>query len=385
MDSDEQELDVLALEPWLGGSHRAFLETWARRSAHRVEILGLPARHWKWRMRSASWELARKLREGRRRPPDLLFASDYLDVPAFYGWMPAAWSRVPLLCYFHENQLTYPDREESVELADRDHTFGFINLLSAARADGVLFNSAWHREDLSRAAQGLLRLLPHPNPGEPFRRAMARATVAYPGIELDRIPLGPGPATDSPLRIAFNHRWEHDKDPAAFLRGVQRAARLGLAEQGFELVLLGEEFQQAPNGCAELLEALGPRVRHAGFLPARSDYVGWLGRCDLVVSTARHEFFGMAVLEAMAAGCAPLLPHRLSYPELLPEAWHGTCLYRGEEELAGRLLESAGGRESLRRPSSRTARREAAAPFGADRAAEVLDRACAACRASGAG
>ena len=44
-----------------------------------------------------------------------------------------------------------------------------------------------------------------------------------------------------------------------------------------------------------------------------------LGRCDIAVSTAFHEFFGLSVVEAAAAGCLPLVPRRLSYPEIFDE------------------------------------------------------------------
>ncbi len=59
----------------------------------------------------------------------------------------------------------------------------------------------------------------------------------------------------------------------------------------------------------------------------RADYLDYVAQCDLVVSCAKHEFFGVAVVEAVASGCIPLLPNALSYPELIRPPWHSTTLY----------------------------------------------------------
>ena len=57
----------------------------------------------------------------------------------------------------------------------------------------------------------------------------------------------------------------------------------------------------------------------------------------MVVSTASQENFGIAVVEAVAAGCYPLLPRALSYPEVLPPRMHEEHLYRDLPDLLTRL------------------------------------------------
>ena len=54
---------------------------------------------------------------------------------------------------------------------------------------------------------------------------------------------------------------------------------------------------------------------------------------SIVVSTAAHEFFGISIVEALYLGCIPVLPRELSYPEILPEKFHSSCLYRDFGEL----------------------------------------------------
>ena len=64
--------------------------------------------------------------------------------------------------------------------------------------------------------------------------------------------------------------------------------------------------------------------------------------CGLQMSlpvTAKHEFLGLSVLEAMYCGCYPLLPDRLSYPEILKAGNCEYLLYSSIADLEVRLQE----------------------------------------------
>jgi glycosyltransferase involved in cell wall biosynthesis len=58
------------------------------------------------------------------------------------------------------------------------------------------------------------------------------------------------------------------------------------------------------------------KISHFGYVENRDDYYKMLVQGDIVVSTARHEFFGISIVEAVRAGCFPVVPKRLVYPEL---------------------------------------------------------------------
>lgn len=375
--SPVSSLNVLALEPWLGGSHRAFLESWRARSAHALEILGLAPRSWKWRMSAGAWELAREISTRAGRAPDALVVSDYVDLPGLLGFLPASYRSVPTLLYFHENQLTYPARPHpsgTESAQERDHHHGFTNILSCLRADTVVFNTRYHLDAFAAAADALLARLPKPNPRADLAKRLGRAQVVPVGIELEGIPLGPGAPQGRPLRVAFNHRWEHDKDPATFLRAAREALRRGAR---LELALFGERYGDLPPGVPELLDELEEVTLQTGFVADRKAYVEALGSCDVVASSARHEFYGVSVLEGLAAGCRPLLPARLSYPELLPRALHPEALYDEDQVMVERLVQAAATPAPARDPDRRAAWRAVVTPHAAARTAEELDRLCA--------
>lgn len=318
-------------------------------------------------MQAGAWELAKRLRG--RPVPDVLFASDYLDLPAFRGFAPAEWARVPCLLYLHENQLTYPQQECARE-GERDTSYGFTNLMSCVAAQQVVFNSEFHREDFGAAATALLARLPRPNPTAEFQASLASSRVIPPGAPVKSIELGSGNQPGSPLRILFNHRWQFDKDPLTFLGAMARLAKSGAA---FELVLLGERSSRPAPEMARAIAKLEARVVHQGFAPERADYLRWLASCDLAVSCAQHEFFGISTVEAMAAGVQPLLPHRLSYPELVGLDPEELVLYNDTDVLHQRLLRFAQDPAPLRDASRRHHWREVALGWSDDHSIQALD------------
>ncbi len=365
------ELDILALEPWFGGSHRCFLEGWQRHSRHHVRILGLPPRHWRWRMQASALTLAE--RAGRGPRPDLLWVSDYIDLARLRGFLPPDWRSLPTLAYFHENQLTYPQPTGKASTPSTpDLSPGFANILTAIAADDLVFSSRFHLEDFARAARELLARLPRPRPRSALERALGGAAVVHPGIDLASLPLGPGPGQDAPLRIVWCHRWEHDKDPASFLRALRDAREAG---GRFELVLLGEGALATGRSWDEHLLDLAPLIRHRGFADDRSEYVRLLGSCDLVVATAHHEFYGISLLEAVACGCAPLAPRRLAYPETLSGSL-SEGLYASKDELVQRIVQAAHSPQRSR--GVRALRRMELAEHDQKKSAAQLDDRCTA-------
>ena len=119
--------------------------------------------------------------------------------------------------------------------------------------------------------------------------------------------------------MLWPHRWEHDKGPGELLSLADEWTQ----KLGIRWTILGERFRKVPEAMKVMLERHAHAIDHAGFVPDRSAYLEHLGRCDWVLSTARHEFFGIAVVEALLCGCLPWLPDRLSYPELLPAIARG--------------------------------------------------------------
>ena len=129
-----------------------------------------------------------------------------------------------------------------------------------------------------------------------------------------------GSSNDEPIRIVWPHRWEHDKNPDLF-RDI--LFELENRNCDFQVSILGEKTTSIPESISEINSKLKNKIIHFGFLSSKEEYYKVLSKSDIVLSTANHEFQGLAVMEAAILGCYPLCPNRLAYPEYLPEK----CLY----------------------------------------------------------
>ena len=131
-------MNILILEPYFTGSHATWAIGYAANSQHRVTLLTLPGRFWKWRMHGGAVTLARQFL-AKETTPDLILATDMLDLTTFLALTRARTSQIPTALYFHENQLSYPWSPSDRDLRQgRDLHYGFINYASALAAKAEL-------------------------------------------------------------------------------------------------------------------------------------------------------------------------------------------------------------------------------------------------------
>lgn len=337
----------LLLEPFYGGSHRDVAEGLVQASRHRIDLMSMSARFWRWRMGGAALHFVRRLPDLSRY--DGLLVCGLMSLTDLKALAPVPFP--PTAVYFHENQLTYPVAEGEAW----DAALAWTNVTTALAAERVIFNSHAHRSAFLHALPALVRLMPDYRPGWVVEAVRDKSSVIYPGC---RFPASdpPGTATrrEGPPLIVWNHRWEYDKDPSTFFRALNVLAERG---HDFRLAVLGERYRRAPDVFQSARIQHGSRILQYGFVPSRDAYLDWLRKGSVVVSTAIQENFGIAVIEAVRCGCLPVLPNRLSYPELIPEEDHSVCLYDDFEALVetlGAVVSDPKRFEETRRRLSRT-------------------------------
>lgn len=308
-------MKIALIEPFMAGSHASWAEEYAERSRHEVKIFALAGRHWKWRMHGGAVTLAREFLAAGFRP-ELLLATDMLDLTTFLALTRTATCEIPTAIYFHENQLTYPWSPDDSDLPQqRDAHYAFINYASALAADRVLFNSDYHRLAFLAELPHFLKSFPDAHEMTTVKPLEGKSQTLSLGLDLKRFdayqPSVPFAEDHCPL-ILWNHRWEYDKNPEEFFQALFQ-----LQDQGvqFEVAVLGEAYRNQPEIFTIAQERLKEKIVHWGYVDDFPRYAEWLWRADILPVTSLHDFFGVSVVQALYCQCYPLLPQRLAYPE----------------------------------------------------------------------
>lgn len=327
---------ILFLEPFFGGSHKDFALGFKEHSRYDVDLVTLPARFWKWRMRGAALHFLSQIKTTDNY--DAIFATDMMDLTDFIGL--SRNTLPPILLYFHENQLSYPLAPGE----KRDFHMGFTNIVSAGAADRVMFNSRFHYQRFVREAGLLIERLPDFRPDKMLEEIQNKSEIAYPGCRFNAGVMDMEHKMVEPPLIIWNHRWEHDKNPESFFAALKI---LDKEDIPFSLAVLGENFEKSPRIFQQAREWFKDRIQVFGFLDSRQEYLSWLKKGSIVISCADQENFGISVVEAVRYGCLPLLPDRLSYPELIPQEYHSQVIYRSESDLVEKLKAMLAGFQAL--------------------------------------
>ncbi len=304
---------ILLLSPYDAMSHRCWRENLvAQFPEHDFIQIALPPRHFNWRFRGNSLTLA--FDERLQDVYDLIIATSMTDLAALKG-MTETIAGVPAVLYFHENQFAYPQQPAHNPLHDVERQI--TSLYSALAADKLIFNSNYNRTTFITGVAQLLNKMPDLVPEGINQILTERSQVAPVPIPDECYVNGQRPEK---LQIVWNHRWEYDKG----LKDLEEIVR-GLIEAAVPLTfhVVGQRFRHVPKELERVRDQLhrAGSLGAYGFIKERSEYLKLLSSCHCVLSTALHEFQGLAVQEAMAAGCHAVVPDRLAYPEYVDPAW----------------------------------------------------------------
>ncbi|WP_237065550.1 tRNA-queuosine alpha-mannosyltransferase domain-containing protein [Microbulbifer guangxiensis] len=322
-------MKVLLLSAYDAGSHKH----WRRGLVEAIPdwqwtVLTLPPRYFSWRIRgnSLSWGRGEDAAE-LRQPWDLIVATSMTDLSALRGLVPEI-ARVPTVVYFHENQFAYPRSKDAFQSVEPQ----LLNIYTALCADLLLFNSEFNRRTLLDGARRLLKRFPDCVPTGVCEEVEGKSRVLPVPVENDLFQPGSSRAElpEETLVITWAARWEYDKGPERLLQILDGLVERGI---GFRLNLLGESFRNSPAEFEEIRRRFGQQLQALGYQASTEAYRQLLGGSHVFLSTAHHEFQGLAVMEACALGCSPLVPDEQAYPDYYP----AQCRYGSVGEAVNRL------------------------------------------------
>ena len=328
----KKKLNICLIEPFYSGSHKRWVDDYQSYSKHNIEILTLKGVYWKWRMHGGAITLAEKFNKKYQHKgiPDLILTTDMLNLPVFASFINKS---IPIITFFHENQLTYPwSSKDRDKIKNRDHHYGFINYSTALKSNKIMFNSNFHLESFINALKIFLKQFPDHRGLKNIELIKKKSIVSYLGIDLKQFDKFKFKKINKNPIILWNHRWEYDKNPELFFNILKE---LKNDNYKFNLVILGEEFSTEMEIFKLARNYFSKEILHMGYSNSFEEYAKWLWKSDLLPVTSYQDFFGISIMEATYCNVIPILPSRLSYPELFPN--NDSIFYSNKNELILKL------------------------------------------------
>ena len=310
-----KRLKGLILSAYDAGSHK-YWRNGIEKGLHEIDwtALSLPARFFSWRIRGNPISFISRYAEELAQKYDFMVVTSMVDLAVLKGLVPSL-SKIPSIVYFHENQFEYPKSERQKSVLEAQ----MVNLYSAMAADSIIFNSEFNKTTFIGGCDQLMNKLPDFTLTDLSSRLLRKSSVIPVPIadhlfEYSRCDF----LANSPVKILWNHRWEYDKGPDRLLMFL---IELRKRQIPFEINIVGEQFRSVPPEFDQIKSAFSMQIRSFGYISNIDAYNELLSQSDIVLSTAIHEFQGVAVMEAVAAGCLPLVPSRLSYKEYIESTY----------------------------------------------------------------
>ncbi|MDY0359996.1 MAG: DUF3524 domain-containing protein [Desulforegulaceae bacterium] len=308
----------LFIEPYYGGSHKVFCEGLKKFSTHEIDIVKLGSENFKWKIRGASWYFKSKIKNIYEY--DGIIMTDMINLSDFRALYKK--KIPPVLFYFHENQLDYP-------LANNqkiDYHLCFSNINSALSSDFLFFNSNTHKKSFLKSVNKIISRMPKDDFDVDWilSELNKKSEFIYPGCDFSKYLINKKETNKIPV-ILWNHRWDHDKNPEDFFKILSFLKRDKIK---FKLIILGEKSLKKNMLFCEAKNKFAKEIIHFGYVKDQEEYLTLLKKSDISITTSVQENFGYSVLEAINAGCIPILPKRLSYPEIISSKFHEMVLHK---------------------------------------------------------
>ena len=341
-------MKILYVEPYYTGSHKQWIEAYKKYSSHHIDVISLPGKKWKWRIHGGAVTLAEKFIKNNKKY-DLIIASDFLNLPVFKSLCSNRLNNTKIVIYFHENQITYPwpPNDKDVELK-RDLHYAYINYTSSLVSDFNFFNSQYHLNSYLDGLKKYLKKMPDYNNWESLTDISNKSKVLYLGCDLNKMDLNKK-YNDIPI-ILWNHRWEYDKNPELFFNTLIKIKDKNI---DFKLVVVGENFNDYPNIFDIAKEKLKDNILHFGYCKTYNEYLSWLQKADILPITSMQDFFGVSIVEGIYAELLPVLPNRLSYPELINISVNKNVFYTKDKDFMNLLVYNIINYKDLRKYTNR--------------------------------